>query len=73
MSRKPQPKFGATGRYPEGKLNAYDEGELEFGLARDPKDGYIHIQFGTPVVWLAMPPEVAIEFAEAIIRKAKSQ
>jgi hypothetical protein len=72
MTRKPQ-TFGATGRYPEGKLNEDDEGELTFGLARDPDTGYVHINFGTPVGWLVLPPDQAIVFAEAIIKKARNQ
>lgn len=71
MTREPPPRFGATGRFPHGQLGEDDEGELSLGIARDPATGYVHINFGTPVEWLALPPKEAIELAEAIIRKAK--
>jgi hypothetical protein len=67
------PKFGATGRFPRGKLNEDDEGELALGIARDPDTGHVHIRFGSPVAWFALPPEEAIEFAQAILRKARGQ
>jgi hypothetical protein len=62
-------KLGATGKFPDGKLNPDDEGELTFGVACDDW-GNVHINFGEPVAWLAMPPEIAINFARELLRHA---
>lgn len=62
------PIMGATGQFPDGKLNEHDEGEIRLGVAHD-KDNVV-IQFGTPVVWLGMPPHEAREFARLILHHA---
>ena len=62
-------KFGPTGRHPRGKLVDHDEGELSMGVAHD-KDGYVHINFGSPVKALAMPPEQAINLAKLLLKHA---
>jgi hypothetical protein len=63
--------FGATGKFPEGKLNEDDEGELRFGIAGDPEKGMVYIDFGKPVTWMAMRPERAEALAEILIRHAR--
>ena len=62
--------FGATGKFPEGKVSDDDEGELQLGVAYDELNGIVHIKFGKPVAWLGLPPANAIEFAKAIMTKA---
>ncbi len=62
-------RFGATGRFPQGMLNAYDEGELRFGVAHDAK-GLVHVNFGKPVAWFAMDPKTAILLAKLIAKEA---
>lgn len=62
-------KIGPTGRFPQGKMSPADDGELAFGVARD-SQGNVHINFGKPVSWLAMPPELAIEMAKMLLRHA---
>ena len=64
------PKFGATGKFPEGKLGPDDEGELTLGIAADPKNNIVRIEFGKPVAWVGLPPDKAIQFANVIIAKA---
>ena len=60
---------GATGAFPQGKLNADDEGELCCAV-RIEKDK-VRVDFGPkPVAWLSMDPEAAIDFASALIDKA---
>lgn len=61
--------IGATGKYPDGALGPHDEGELRFGVARDPH-GMVHVNFGKPVKWFAMPPEIAIQLARLLLRHA---
>lgn len=52
-------KPGATGKFPEGKLNPTDEGELQIMLGIS--QGCVKIEFGKPVAWFAMGGQDAIE------------
>jgi hypothetical protein len=62
-------ELGATGAFPQGKLNADDEGELCCAV-RIEKDK-VRVDFGPkPIAWLSMDPEAAIEFASTVIDKA---
>lgn len=61
-----RPDFGATGKFPEGKLNATDEGEIQFGIAADVRNEKVLIDFGTPVAWLGLNPEQAIAIADSL-------
>jgi hypothetical protein len=62
------PKVGPTGKFPRGKLNSTDEGELVVAVS-SMKD-MVRIDFGTPVAWVCLPPDQAIEFASAVVAKA---
>lgn len=62
--------FGATGRFPDGEIHDSDEGELQFGVARDPKTGLIHVDFGKPVAWFQLPPEDAAALARLLLKHA---
>jgi len=62
-------QLGATGAYPEGKLNKDDEGALQFGIARG-GDGLVHINFGKPVAWFAIPPNDAKQLAALLMKHA---
>jgi hypothetical protein len=64
----PRFKLGATGRFPKGKLNADDEGELRMAVTHN--EGNVEIHFGKPVAWIGIPPAQAIEFARAIMEHA---
>ena len=57
-------KLGATGEFPEGKLGPHDA--LNIAVMRG-EDGKIVINFGKPVVWMAMKPDRAIEFIRMIM------
>lgn len=59
-----EPKIGATGDYPNGKLNKDDEGGLLFRMTND--QGNIIIDFGKQVHWIAMPPKEARELIAGI-------
>jgi hypothetical protein len=67
-------KLGATGEFPEGKLNETDEGGLQFAVTDDGK--LVRVHFGKPVAWMAMGADLADQFADALkehaarIRKA---
>ena len=60
--------FGKTKQYPEGKLREDDEGEIKFGITHH--QGEVILDFGTPVIWLGMPPELARIVAKNLIKHA---
>lgn len=64
------PKFGATGKFPFGRIDASDDGELQMGIAADHQSGIVRVEFGTPTAWLGLPSGVAREFAKMLISKA---
>lgn len=61
--------LGATGQFPDGKLNPNDQGELRFGVAKD-ANGNVHVNFGKDVSWFSRPPATAVEFAKLLLRHA---
>lgn len=63
--------IGATGEFPEGKLNSNDEGEIRFGVALDKEARKVILNFGKPVAWLGMSPGQAIELADLLRKKAR--
>lgn len=63
--------FGALGTFSQGKVDDTDQGDLRMGVAYDPVDGIVRIEFGKPVAWLGLPPAQAIEFARLLLRNAE--
>jgi hypothetical protein len=59
---------GATGNFPKGKLTKADEGEISFLVGA--KNDKVILQFGTPVAWMGMTPEQAVDLGEMLIQKA---
>lgn len=70
MNRDQRRKLGATGKFPRGKLNASDEGQITMGLAVDHHGGVVRLEFGKPVAWLGLPAREARELGELLIAKA---
>lgn len=62
-------KLGATGKFPEGKLNENDQGELRAALIVN--QGRLVLLFGKPVEFLAMTKEQAIAMGQGLIKKAQ--
>lgn len=60
--------FGATNRYPRGRLNETDEGELQMGVAVD--QGTVILAFGKPIAWLGLTPAIARDLAQTLIHRA---
>jgi hypothetical protein len=63
---------GAVGSYPDGVLRQRkddDEGLIQFAVGD--QEGKVVIDFGTPVAWLGMTPQQAIDFAQSIISRAR--
>lgn len=63
-------KLGATGRFPEGKVDETDEGELRLALTADVRQGVVRLAFGKPVAWFALPADRARALARFLIAKA---
>lgn len=70
MDLKKKLSLGATGSFPEGKLDASDEGELR--LAVSSGNGLIRIDFGKPTAWVAFPANQAKELAALLMQHAGS-
>jgi hypothetical protein len=62
------PGLGPTGEFPQGKLNADDEGELTIAVGIEAD--CVRIEFGKPTAWIAMDPEGALGLAASIAGKA---
>ena len=60
--------LGATGKFPNGKIDPSDEGELRVGISV--KDDIVFIDFGKPVAWIGISKEQAIEIGKVLIEKA---
>lgn len=63
-------QFGATGQFPQGKLDDTDEGALRMGVAYDKLSGIVRVDFGKPVAWLGLPPPEACQLAQLLLRHA---
>jgi hypothetical protein len=63
-------KFGATGEFPQGKLNGHDEGQLQFGVTTT-SNGKVVLNFGHEVAWLAFDPTQAVKLASILISNAR--
>ena len=57
-------------RFPQGKLNARDEGELAFAVAADKDKGVVILRFGKSVDWIGFGPREARMLAELLNAKA---
>jgi hypothetical protein len=62
--------FGATGEFPNGKLDESDQGALQFGIAADYENKVVILNFGTPVAWMGIPPDTARLIATSLLRSA---
>lgn len=62
--------LGATGNFPQGKLDDTDQGELRLGVAYDKLNGIVRIDFGKPVAWLGLGPPEAFAFAKMLLKSA---
>ncbi len=67
MSKR-KPKFGATGKFPQGKLTPHDEGEIRMGIAHD--DSTVILNFGKPTAGVGMDPTLARQLAANLIEHA---
>lgn len=64
-----KPKFGATGKFPDGKVaNRDDEGEIKFGISNNGSE--VLLDFGKPVAWLGISPALARQLSSLLIKHA---
>lgn len=63
-------KLGATGKFPQGKISKEDEGELQFGVTHD--HAHVIVNFGKPVSWLGMDPQLARRLGGMLIKHANA-
>jgi hypothetical protein len=61
-------KLGPTGDFPQGKLNADDEGALNIAIGQE--SGCVRIDFGKEVAWVGLDPDLAVAFAATIVKHA---
>jgi hypothetical protein len=62
--------LGATGNYPDGKLNDDDEGEIAFAVGHT-EAGKVVLDFGgTKVAWMATTPQQARQLARVLRKHA---
>jgi len=62
-------KAGALPReWPAGRMGADDDGAIYVKVSTDA--GKVKIEFAEPVVWFAMPPELAIGLGKSLLSKA---
>jgi len=54
--------LGETGKFPDGKLNENDEGEIRLGMTV--KDGVLIINFGKPIEWIGLEKKQVKEWIE---------
>jgi hypothetical protein len=66
LKKNPMPDLGATGNFPDGKLNESDEGEIMVGVTS--AEDRVILNFGKPVHWIGFTKEQAKQIAESLIK-----
>ncbi len=62
---------GPTGKFPNGRVNKYDEGELAVGVLIDREKNVLIIDFNKEIGWLGLTPVEAYELSRILFQKAK--
>ncbi len=57
--------------YPNGRLNANDDGALAFAIAADKERGLVIIDFGKPTEWIGLAPNDVSVLVEKLVEKAR--
>ena len=60
-------KLGATGEFPEGKIDPSDKGAIKYRVGADQKTQFVIMEFGTPVTWLGLKKNDAIALANSLV------
>lgn len=56
-------------KYPRGKFNKDDEGQIAFRVGV--RDKTVILDFGKPVAWIGMPADAAVELAMTLLKRAR--
>ena len=62
--------LGATGNYPNGKLDPTDQGELRLMISHSADGQIIRLDFGKPTAWIGLPKEHAMQLAVLLLEHA---
>lgn len=62
--------LGPTGKFPLGKCDPDDEGELAMAIGSNMSAKLVEIAFGKKIAWIKLPPDEARGFAELILKHA---
>lgn len=60
--------LGATNKFPEGKIDEHDEGEIKIGITE--KDGTVVLAFGKNINWIGFTKEQAKQIAFSLLSKS---
>src|SRR5688572_19938184 len=69
LKQNKMPDLGATGNFPDGKLNENDEGEIMVGITS--VEDRVILNFGKPVHWIGFTKEQAKAIAESLIKHSE--
>lgn len=61
---------GIFGEFPQGKLNAEDEGALALAVRHE--NGKVILQFSKPVAWIGFDAQGAVELAQSLVTYARA-
>lgn len=62
--------LGNTGKYPDGKLDPSDEGELRLMISHSEDNQIIRLDFGKPTAWIGLPKDHAVQLAVLLLQHA---
>lgn len=68
LMQNKMPDLGATGNFPDGKLNENDEGEIMVGITS--AEDRVILNFGKPVHWIGFTKEQAKQISFSLQHKA---
>jgi hypothetical protein len=60
--------LGPTGKFPQGKLNPHDEGELRLAVTEE--NGAVVVRFGKEIAWIGLDADLALTVAASLVRHA---
>lgn len=63
--------IGPTGKFPQGKINENDQGELAFAVTHDREKNLVIINFCKDVSWLGLDPNTCEGFIQILQKHLK--
>ena len=66
----PRLNIGPTGRFPRGRADETDEGELKLAITTDKANGIVRLIFGKQVTWIGLPVGEARQLAQMLLETA---